>query len=310
MKKILQCFIFTSMAVLGYAQPTANIFNDTTDNNQNSIMFLNAGKFDFNESSLKNYVFHFNVFAPSVSPNKWGINLGILKINYTIDKDSLNGNKFNKIENILINPFDTFSVGNKYLKQYNTYVVSLENTSVSYYVQPTFKIVNTRKLGILLNAHFELLANTYKVTSEIKNVKQDTLLMQSKNEVYQANNNFKTDLNSNATIVTKYSNLSFMAGFGATIYARPLKGTCIFVQPTFGWSFDYTQPLTSNTLTAKSTTFSYLTRVYLQQDITDKLKGIIGLDSRGSFNVNSITNSYAAYIGVNLQLGGLKALFN
>ncbi|MFY7965779.1 MAG: hypothetical protein ACOVO1_12845 [Chitinophagaceae bacterium] len=286
-----------------------NVFSDTTDKNINSLMFLNAGKFDFGKSKFGDYAFHLNVFAPNVTDKRWGLNLGIMKINYSQTSDSLDVSKYKTIDRVLISPFDSVKAGNKYLRQLNNYNRTVENTAISYYVQPTFKIVKQPKFGLLGHLHFELLSSAYTVETEISNTYQDTAIMDNALVPYQTTNLFANGLNEKSTNAKRFTNLSFMLGAGFIVYAKPFKGTTIFIQPTLGVAVGYKQPSILDLNSPSNNKLFYLTRIYLQQDITDNLKAIIGFDSRGAFNEGNITNQYAAYVGVNLGLSGLKELF-
>jgi len=276
------------------------------------VLFLNAYNFDFGSTGLSsNYVGHLNFFVPSCSKsNKWGFNSGIMKINYG-QKDTSNGIPIR--ENVFINPFDTATIGLKYLKQINGYKIEKKNTVWSFYVQPLYEL--TRKednFHVYAHLHLELLASKWSSTTTITNIKQDTgIITAPLNSLV-----LRSALQNSSTFTV--NSLSGYFGLGFTFDIKPWNGGSFFFQPTIGITSNKPSPssvdINSNPIAySKNKTDKpriwngfYLVRAYYKHVIAeDKATAVIGVDIRGLLPLYA--PQYAAYVGLNLTL---KSIFD
>jgi hypothetical protein len=286
------------------------------------LMYLNAYNFDFNSSLKSNYLGHFNVLLPPKKKNSWGVNLGVMKINYN---NNFNDDSIFAIQNVLINPLDSIRPGTKYIKEFNKYKSTYQNTGWSIYIQPMFQINSDINSKIYLHGHIELFINNWSVTTTVTNIQKDTVKLDANNTrggYFYAPSNFI----SNKTLYNGYF------GGGLTFDLCPWETSSLFIQGSIGWTTNFPQADPVDDLVKKTsaamngpiiistrggTTYSqinsskkgsifYLSRVYLKQDISSSSTVIIGADIRGIFpEYNPL---YAVYVGLNLDLTVLAKL--
>lgn len=286
------------------------------------LMYLNAYNFDFNSSLKSNYLGHFNVLLPPKKKYSWGVNLGVMKINYNnnFDDDSIFA-----MQNVLINPLDSIRPGTKYIKEFNKYKSTYQNTGWSIYIQPMFQINSDINSKIYLHGHIELFINNWSVTTTFTNIQKDTVKIDANNTrggYFYAPSNFI----SNKTLYNGYF------GAGLTFDLCPWETSSLFIQGTIGWTTNFPQSASvadlvnktnaamngptiistrggvpySQINSSKKGSIFYLSRVYLKQDISSSSTIIIGADIRGIFpEYNPL---YAVYVGLNLDLTVLAKL--
>ena len=284
------------------------------------LTFLNAMNFDFDGSGGSSYVGHLNIFKPdafrSKGKHKLGLNLGIMKINFSRN-DSLN-KSYDYFENVLIHPLDSIKSGMKILRQFNKLTTASKNITWGFYFQPTYSIIYSEKFKLLFHVHTELFIDKWTTNTTISNYQQDSAVITSDNisvlrdSIGILNKFYK----STAELITSSSTsttLNFTFGLGLTLHVSLWDGASLFIQPTIGWAFDYARPLSINNKnltynsTVKENIHAHLTRFILKQNLTTNLQAVIGIDVRGKFGRDP---TYAAYIGANIGLSGLKKMLN
>ena len=294
----------------------------------NGFTYLNAVNFDFGNTNSSSYVGHLNVFKPELATlwdikNKYrdrifknfGINCGIMKIDYSQRGDSSNIS-YNYTENTLINPLDSVKIGTPYYRQYNKLTTTTKNTTNSFYFQPMISLIHTSKVRLMFHLHAELFVNSYTSVTTIKNLQQLTDTMRTNNISLLADsiinhvNKFGHALTDDFNSTTSTTKLSFNAGFGLTYHQKLWTNGYLFVQPTYGICTNYATPTGFN---SKSSTLNenndkvwfHLTKLELTQEISSNVQAIIGVIVRGKFTQEP---TYASYIGINVGLDGISAL--
>lgn len=276
-------------------------------NNENRLLYLNAGTFDFLESKI-NYVGHVNLFSPNTTygeDTRFGFNTGIMKLNYWMNNaptDTLQQQR--RYENISLNPLKTLDSGGKYLKQSNLYSTRIKNTVYSFYVQPLIDVMekNSPNAQIYAHLHAELLVSRYEATTTVANQLTDTA-------IYAGSDNgrdiaLRDYLPAETTRNRTYLNGYFGAGF--TFNLVPWKDGTFFFQPTFGITTDhpYDVPLTLLSGRPRPTkriwSGFYLVRAYYSQKLSNSASLILGTDIRGL--LPTFDPAYAAYAGVNISV--------
>ena len=279
-------------------------------NNEDRLLFLNAGTFDFSETKV-NYVGHVNIFAPNKSLEKktrWGFNTGIMKLNYWQGDapDTLNTHELE--ENVRITPLQTLDSGEQYLRQMNKYSTRVKNTVYSFYAQPLYRLTrNDERAQIYAHGHFELLVNKFQATSKVSALYTDT-------GIYTGNTDgrdirLKTISSNESTYNQTFLNGYFGAGF--TFNIVPWESGSFFIQPTIGMTTD--NPIrVSGLLPARPHLLSnqwngfYLVRAYYTETLSKDATIVLGTDIRGLFP--KFDPAYAAYVGINLSVGAALKL--
>jgi hypothetical protein len=286
------------------------------------IMYLNAYNFDFNSTLKSNYLGHFNVLLPPKKRYSWGVNLGIMKINYN---NNFNDDSLFAIQNVLINPLDSIKPGIKYIKEFNKYKSTYENTGWSIYIQPMIQINSNNTNKIYLHGHLDLFINQWSVNTNVTNIQKDTVKIDSNNTrggYFYAPSNFTSKRN----LYNGYF------GAGVTFDLSPWESSSLFIQATIGWTTNFPQSSSvadlvntankpnngpaskslrsgasySQINSSKHGSIFHLTRVYFKQDISSASTLVIGADIRGIFpEYNPL---YAVYVGLNLDLTVLAKL--
>ncbi|MCM5528346.1 hypothetical protein [Parasegetibacter sp. NRK P23] len=280
--------------------------------------YLNAFNFDFNNQSNSGYVGHLNVYAPNIEPlfqssfwRKFGMNLGIMKINYSIGGDSLNSS-YAYTDTTKVNPLDPVVPGTPFYRQYNKLQTVSNNVSVSFYFQPTIALVENEHLDVLFHLHSEFFVDSWTTKNTLENIQQvEDIITQDNLSLVSArirdDNPFKASLNETVVTENKVTRLSFYYGAGVTLTAQLWDGGELFVQPTFGKATRYAVPVSANNNAPgdgrdKTLTF-HLTNFELREKITSNLQLIAGVIVRGRFGADP---TYANYFGMNIGLSGLK----
>lgn len=283
--------------------PSKNITSCTDTGSNNRLLFLNAANFDFSGNLKVNYVGHINIFAPDLgSKKKWAINTGIMKLNY-IDRDT-SKHRFTR-ENIALRPLHAdIDSGEKYLQQFSKYKYEITNTAWSYYVQPMFKIERknsvSKNICVYVHAHFELLAENWKITTTKTVIDKDTAIFNGGGNIY-------VDSYTEPQERYNISRLNGYFGVGITASILPWENSSFFLQPTVGLTnFDNFVGLTSNNIPPRALVPSkewcgfYLVRAYYTQKLSKAATIVLGTDIRGYFPTHA-PNS-ATYLGLNLDI--------
>jgi hypothetical protein len=275
-----------------------------TEKIENSLLFLNAYNFDFLDTKLNsNYVGHLNLFSPNLGESRWGINTGILKIDFfdnTYNSNNIRNNEYFRIDNVKVNPLDIVKDSTKYLRQFNKYKMESRISSWSMYAQPLYEVLNFKKQHIYLNGHIEFLAENYSITTRINTQQQDTALVVNSQPIV-----LRSNLADSSTY--NYSTLSFCFGLGAT-FDLNLTETCkFFGQYNLGIYSNEQQYLINEKNYFNSINSFYLIRVYFKQQINDKSSLVVGTDFRGNAPFTNV--KYAAYAGLNIGLDSFVGLF-
>lgn len=332
MKKIITlCFtLLIGSQMMGQAQdlPLDTTAADTLANvkilnGQPRYMYLNGFNFDFNNSSKLSYVGHFNIYVPATKKadampetakraaskatkeNKFGINVGLLKINY-LTRDSL---VVTQTDNVLDNPLDVLEVGDTYQKQFNRYATQTRVSTFSIYVQPLRKIGGKGAATFYVHGHLELLATKFETSTVIKNIQTQEITITTISDI-PTNQELIPYLNrQNSTSVNLESGYF---GAGMTFDFRFLDNCTLFLQGTAGATLNYAESTpakdrTGNYFieTSKKSSAFYLIRSYFQYDTSKATQIVIGTDIRGNFPKQS--PYYSVYLGLNI---GLDSIFN
>jgi hypothetical protein len=283
---------------------------DFTEEKQNKInlkearyTFLNGVNFDFNNSET-NYVGHFNIYVPSAKKsdgklNPWGINVGILKVNY-MERDSIVNFS---TDNVLINPLDTpNSDGELYNRQYNRYSTSTKVTSTSFYAQPMYRLGKQGAANFYVHGHFELLWSKIETATRIRNVQTEEVTI---SEDSPAPESFITALEAE----TKHSINIESPHFGGGITVDfNFKDDCIlFLQPTIGVGFNTIDRYPTKDADGNYTLQTYskpqgffLVRTYFEYNTSKATQIVIGTDIRGL--LPNQPPYVSAYAGINLGI--------
>lgn len=291
--------------------------------NPKHFSFINAVSFDFDGSSGSSYVGNLNVFDPkgfwyskkNAETHRWsiGYNLGIMKINFS-KSDSLN-TSYSYFENALMKPLDSIKIGTKFLRQYNKITNVSKNLTWSFYFQPTLAIVYQENFKLLFHLHTELYVDKWTTNTAISNYQQDTSMLDSSNysvlkDSLSLVNKFAKSTDDIITSTSTSAALNFNFGFGITL-EKSWEGGSLFIQGTVGQAFNYARPESINkkdltyTVPEKMNIYAHLTRFRLSQKITTNVQAVVGIDVRGKFGKNP---TYAAFIGANIGLNGIRAL--
>ena len=285
--------------------------------------YLNAINFDFANSSGAAYVGHLNLFRTDILPSKknghkyFGINCGIMKINYSKGGDSIN-TSYDFTENTKVNPLDVVKMGMPFNRQFNNLKTVSKNTSMSFYFQPTYTIRNDENLKILAHIHTEFFVNTWKTLTTITKIQEvrDTVKSWNDTSSIIRLDRFYKESSASVSSESSTTKLIFFVGVGITVRTRLWKGGNLFVQPTVGLATAYLSPeklaseqfnkVPDQEKTDKIRRWFHLSRFEFEQQLSGSFKVVMGLNVRGRFQENP---AYAAYIGANVGLDGIKGLF-
>lgn len=301
-----------------------------SDPTPTGFSFVNAVNFDFDGATNSNYVGHFNIFKPELiylgknkigKKNRFfqslGLNVGIMKINYSKGGDSLNKEYF-YFEDVLVKPLDKIEVGAKTLRQCNKITTTSKNTTWSFYFQPTVSIYQNENVKLLFHLHDELFVDKWTTTINVSNIQQDTLALLTPDLERRFNkvNKFSKSPNDILTTTSTSTKINFNYGLGLTLQAKLWPGGLLFAQTTVTCSKRSYQPQSIDNNSLKYTrtenlncTTNYLTRLSLQHNISSSIDAVIGIDVRGKFNPEpTYSPTYAAYLGLNVGLEGITGL--
>jgi hypothetical protein len=290
--------LIAKKAVAARGEDEAEEDGSSVDNDegisQNKLLFLNAANFDFSNDFSVKYVGHVNIFSPSFSNGNWGLNTGIMKLNY-LDGDTAT---FYAKENKLIRPLDKLDNGDPYLHQMNKYEKKLQRTNWSFYLQPTLKVGN----GIFIHGHMELFVTKLTEMTRISTTDQDTLLFDNSMNGFVARSILDT------LTISKKTYLSGYFGGGFTFSLVPWENGSLFVQGTTGITIDKPSQFAGElgrTRQKEASVYGfYLFRVYYAQKLSENNSTLIlGTDIRGLFP--SYNPLYSAYVGVNIDINSV-----
>jgi hypothetical protein len=266
--------------------------------------FLNGVNFDFTENKT-NYVGHFNVYVPAYrkndSENRWGVNAGILKVNY-LTRDSISTYE---TQNVLINPLDMpNSDGEKYNRQYNRYTSSTRVTTMSFYAQPMYKLKKIGAANFYAHLHFELLHSKFETGTKLKTIQNQEITIDATNPAPNATSLIsllEKETRNTVNLETPHF------GLGATIDMNFLDDCILFFQPTFGVAFNtidrhiYKDADGNYTLKTFDKPQAFLLiRSYFQYNTSKATQIILGTDIRGL--VPNQPPYLSAYVGLNIGI--------
>jgi hypothetical protein len=273
------------------------------------ITYLNAFNFDFsNTTTQSNYIGHLNILSGNTS-KKWGVNTGIMKINYS--QNSTDVNEIITVENVVISPFEPLTQNSKYLKQVNSYKTTRKNTVWSLYVQPLYRISDENNDNeVFAHGHLELLPSSWNSKTTVTNIKQDTAIFMPGTPAITAK-----------TILTNTSSYTISGvygyfGLGMTFNLPIWENGKFFFQPTVGITSNYPQPssvdINSNVFpfqekrSVDQWSSFYLIRANYNHKIGESSILVVGVDVRGLFPKYSPL--YAVYAGLDLSINKLVTL--
>ena len=273
--------------------------------------YLNGINFDFNNDKT-NYVGHFNVYVPAyyneknVLTNRWGINVGILKVNY-VTRDSLVNYS---TDNVLIHPLDVVAAnGDTYNQQFNKYTTQTKVTSYSIYAQPMFCYLRQGRANFYVHGHLELLANKFEIATKITTLQTLPVTIDGQHPLPNQNSLIKKlDFQNSQTINLESSYF----GAGGTFDFNFIDNCILFMQGTVGVGINVADRFPTKdqdgnyTITAYSKAQGFfLFRSYFQYNTSKATQVVIGTDIRG--NLPNQPPYYSVYAGINL---GLDQIFN
>lgn len=330
--KAVILFLLTTLTLPVFAQndstesikaqtATANLVKDPKDSTDsakdtlselfldkgNRFTYLNAGSFDFEEEATPNYLGHLNIFAPNIELGRFGVNCGIMKIDYS---NFIDPKETIVKENVQLNPLYPVAVGDPYLLQLNKYSVSFNNKSNSFYIQPLLRLNSqgdSSSTHIYLHLHAEILRTRWIATNTVTTLKEDTLIRDSTQTNFTSRAGIDEDFPFKATISNGYF------GIGFTADLRLGKNFRLFFQPTFGYTLGFPDFNSASTIlyynhlpNIEKAQLFYLVRTYFSADISKQTNLTLGFDLRGI--APTTTPQCAAYIGLNLGIGGIIGL--
>lgn len=272
--------------------------------NEARYTFLNAVNFDFNDNKT-NYVGHFNIYYPSVGKNRWGVNVGILKVNYQTRDSLINY----ATQNVLQHPLDVpDNDGETYFQMYNRYATTTQVTATSFYAQLLYKLNKLGTATIYLHAHAELLYTQYRVNTYLKTLQQETITIGSAQPAPDPSSLVqRLDTVSSKTIHLASPHL----GVGTTIDFNFKDDCTLFLQPTVGVALNYVNRFPTQDADGNYTLQTYskaqgffLVRTYFQYNTSTATQIILGTDIRGMLPDQQ--PYFAAYVGLNV---GIDKLF-
>jgi hypothetical protein len=307
----------------------------------NRLMYLNAASFDFGSGGLGNssYVGHLNILSPRLSAfrlsNKikddkenregkflrWGFNAGVMKINYLKNDSTLKSATYND-EKVLSSPFDSITVGGKFIRQYNKYSQKVSNTNWSIYFQPMINIFTAEdnKVGIYLHGHAELLISKWATETNIETLHADSITITT--SIFNSNPVYRYKAEKN--FIIRNTNLSLYYGVGITLLAQPWKNGRFCIQYTLGKTTDnyflQNGDPRANRIAYEKSGYAryygeigssinkfYLVRSYYSHKLGDNSNLYIGTDIRGFFPNQQ--PKYALYAGVDIDIEAVAKLF-
>lgn len=296
------------------------------------LTLLNGYNFDFNGKLNSNYVGVFNVYDPARDRGKrdsdckllgmkligkdkprwkYGINAGIMKINYGLGGDQ-DSSTYHRVENTKINALDSIVAGGKYLRQYNKYTTSYATSVWSFYAQPLITLnpagISTSKTKVYAHLHTELFVSKFTRKSKRENVEQDTAVFP--NPVPSSLNYIS--VKTNAETVTSTTDYHGYLGAGLTFDISLTKNSSLFLQPTFGFTTNKPGVASSanykrdEDYEVKDWNKFYMIRASFNQRLSDATQLVVSQDIRGLFPKYSPL--YATYVGLNIKVDELLKL--
>lgn len=284
----------------------------------NELTYLNAYNFNFNSTSKSGYLGHLSAFFKLDKSNeKWYINAGLLKVNYS-SLSSMDVNE-DKIDNVLIKPLDELSEGGKFLKEYNIYKSSLKISSYSAYVQVLRGVWSdkSKQNRIFVHGHLEFLVYDAEYSTNIETVQRDTLNA----TVQDIANGFIKKINTQSVDKNNFYGIYFGAGLTGDFNIVSsddyklhfaFQGTVGFsnVEPGNGKHYVGNQDVENRNrdlignLGSNTYTF-HLVHAYFTNSFNG-LNLLIGTQIRGTFENPAL---YVFYVGVNTDLNKIAGLF-
>ncbi len=269
-----------------------------SQNEIDKINILTAGNFDFGEKVKLNYLGHINFYSPNINGKRFGINCGVMKINYNDTNQLLES--YSK-DNILLNPLKNPAVGDKYISQFNRYKFSLKNVNWSNYCQ-LILLLNKfdAQSKFYLNLHGELAINRVNIDYEFNTLYQDTMIFDSTN----VSNVYRANVNTNGSQQKSFYNWYLGTGITGDIFICE-KGR-LFTQlnagvtkgiPYFPSILNYNSLVQDNP--ERKYSIFYMYRFYYLHTISDAAKGVFGADIRG---MGKVDPQYALYLGLTIDV--------
>jgi hypothetical protein len=293
------------------------------------LTFLNAYNFDFYGKLTSNYVGVFNIYEPGRDRGKrldsasflffklkkdsrkwqWGVNAGVMKINYGLgDKEP---SVIHRQENTKIRALDSVLPGKKYLRQWNRHTSTVSNSTWSFYCQPLI-LLNPTSMGrtkskIYFHTHLELLLNRLEHKSIVNTVEQDTAIFP---DPVPRSMITRVRTGDTTTVITPYYNGYFGGGFTFDIKLSHSTNSSLFLQFTAGATTSAagleSVPRYRGDRSTASWNGFYLVRAAFNQRLSDATKLVIAQDIRGL--LPSHNPLYATFIGLNIKLDELLKL--
>ncbi|MBV8327466.1 hypothetical protein [Chryseobacterium sp.] len=279
------------------------------------LVFLNAYNFSSPTSLKSNYVWQLGLMAPDLGKTRWGFNAGFTGIDYSVTPETEDNIRvLRQIDYVAQSPLDQVKQGSEYYQQLNEYSFEVKNSSFSVYVQPLFRLTDSKSnQKIFIHTHFELYNSKNMTTTTIKTILQKTLVYDSVQKTV-----VKHNINGD-TQVQKSSLLTGYFGIGATFYLQDNRQKWeFFVQPTIGFSVsgqNFGKREDSSSFSFPAYGYEsrhiaygfYLIRAHIAYRLTGKKTSlIIGTDIRGFLPYYS--PQYAVYAGINLGVEDILSL--
>ena len=272
------------------------------------IMLLNAYRFNFGPTSSPHYTGHLNLFMPSAefaNSKKWGINTGIMKINYA-QEDSLLEERI-LVEKVMADPLGEMKPGASYFKKESSYRTEKKNSVWSFYLQPLYRITSAHfRNRIWIHGHLELFSSSWMAKTSIRLLNQVSDTIRTGESLKE----FKTTLKE--TTVQTIHSLHGYFGSGVTLMLFPARHSSFFFQGTIGMTSNRPSPSSTDINAGgfgkqdKTWNSFYLVRAYYVHGLSASAQLVTGVDIRGLFPLYAPL--YAAYAGLNLSLSSIGEL--
>ena len=293
------------------------------------LTFLNAYNFDFYGKLSSNYVGIFNIYHPGNARGKrgianrflffkvgkegtrkwqWGINAGIMKINYGLGDE--NPAETFLEQHVKIRALDSVLPGRKYLRQYNKYSTTITNNTWSFYGQPLILLnpssFDRTESKIYFHTHFELLVTKLKTMTVMTKLEEDTAFFPG-----NVTDRFPIRDRLGDTMTRDDINYNGYFGAGLTFDIKlPHSNSGLFLQVTGGVTTATPGPVNvpryRNGISAMTWQGFYLVRAAFTQRLSDATKLVVAQDIRGLLpRYNPV---YATYVGLNIKLDELLKL--
>lgn len=294
---------------------STNVLSKNTNGEMARYMLMSGFNFELNSIDKLKYVGHFNIYVPVKETTQWGINTGLLKVNY---KNNDGDNSFYKTDYVKVNPLDEIGIGSSYYGQYNKYSTKIDITSYSAYFQVLRKLFKKNNTAISAHFHTELLSTTFTTTATITEIQKDEIKITNQEQLDDYNGSGISLLDYlEKEKVQKDNLLQGYFGIGPTLDLGLLDNCTLFFQGTAGVAIQHNSSHRSNGLTragnlvespviSKPKTF-YLVRCYFQYYTSKSSQLVVGTDIRGLLPNQS--PFYTIYAGVNLGIDKIADLF-